>query len=125
MTGKSPGFQRNGTNMAAQPRKKSEETNPIDVTEAVKRAATFLAQVFADPPVRDIRLEEVEFLDDDNRWLVTLSFLRLIPEEELSFIERQMNVVAGGRNGYRREYKSVDVDVQTGKTRSIKMRSPV
>ncbi len=106
--------------MAKQSRKKSEPPNEIGVTEAVTHAVDFLQQVFADTGIRDLRLEEVEFVDNENRWLVTLSFLRRIPKEEHPVWERGIS-----HADYRREFKAVDVDAQSGKARSIKMRSPV
>lgn len=109
--------------MSERSRKKSEEPAGIDVTEAVKRAAAFLKQVFGGESVKDIRLEEVEFVEDKDRWLVTLSFLRPIPAEELPGFGHFAQSIMGEQ--YRREYKAVDVDGRTGRTRSIKMRSPV
>ena len=106
--------------MAKQSRRKSEQNDEIDVTEAVERAIAFLSQVFTDPGIKDLRLEEVEFVDNENRWLVTLSFLRPIPKEERPVWERGIS-----HSDYRREYKAVDVDAHSGKARSIKMRSPV
>ena len=110
--------------MAKKSSRKSKSPDEIDVKEAIRRAAAFLTDVFADADVRDIRLEEVEYVDQQECWLVTLSFLRRIPVEESAAWERAATP-DGAAKEYRREYKAVEVDGRTGKARSIKMRAPV
>lgn len=51
----------------------------IDVKQAVRKAAVFLADLFEAERVRDIRLEEVELKENSQKqrtWRVTLSFVR-------------------------------------------------
>ena len=109
--------------MAKRRSKPAEEPAKVNVTEAIHRAAEFLDRVFADEEIKDIRLEEVEFVDDEDVWSVTLSFLRRIPEEQLSGFARNMKQLGG--QDYERVYKSVEVDGRSGEAHSIKMRSPV
>lgn len=57
----------------------------IDVKTAVRSAAQFVADIFKDEDVRDIRLEEVELEEAASgppAWRVTLSFLRSRPTPE-------------------------------------------
>jgi inactivated superfamily I helicase len=99
------------------------ENGRIDVATAVRAASGFLHSVFQEEDARDLRLEEVEFADDTNQWLVTLSFLRPVADEELTILNRELAKFEGRK--FRREYKSVAVDAETGEARSIKMRSAV
>ena len=50
----------------------------IDVKEAVRTAAKYLADLFAEEDISDIRLEEVQLSEDGQTWNVTLSFLRKV-----------------------------------------------
>lgn len=103
--------------------KKEKQPEEVDVQQAVQAAITFLGSIFVNEDVRDIRLEEVEFLDAEKEWLITLGFLRVIPTEEVPPIQQGIQEFLGVR--YRREYKSVAVDARTGQPKSIKMRSAV
>ncbi|MGE0378000.1 MAG: hypothetical protein AB7I48_06995 [Planctomycetaceae bacterium] len=99
------------------------QTAGIDVTAAIKSAAAYLVKAFKDEAISDVRLEEVEFVDSKSQWAVTLSFLRKIPSQELPVYQRQFAALEEG--GYRRDYKTVQVDAETGECKSIKIRVAV
>jgi hypothetical protein len=44
----------------------------IDVRQAVAQAFEHARTLYEKTPLQDLRLEEVEFWDDGNEWLVTL-----------------------------------------------------
>ena len=50
----------------------------MKVEEAIARAKSFMHEVFADEAVTQVRLEEVEFDDRENAWLVTVGLMRPI-----------------------------------------------
>ncbi|MEM6756591.1 MAG: hypothetical protein AAF586_05440 [Planctomycetota bacterium] len=107
----------------------------MDVKQAVRVAIEHLRDLFAQDVVEmpgegDFRLEEVR-LDEDDHWLITISFLRNSPAEPpvkpspptvmsraQSFLE---NTVLIGFDG-RREYKVVEID-DAGKIISVSMRA--
>lgn len=111
--------------MAKKAKKAKEVKQPeeVDVKQAVRAAITFLDSLFGDEGIKDIRLEEVEFVDMQNEWLITLGFLRRIPREEIPRQQRAIQEYLG--SDYSREYKAVAIDARTGHAKSIKMRSAV
>lgn len=84
---------------------------PIDVKKAVELAKGYLSDVL-EVPVHLMLLEEVELSEDQQSWLITLSF----PAPRLS----PAQIVAGIAN---REYKVVRLQADTGKLVSIKIRT--
>jgi hypothetical protein len=76
----------------------------IDVKEAAQAASNFIAELYSDKAVSDIRLEEVE-LSKDKCWLITLSF----SVHETLFVMKRL-------------YKIVKVDRNTGEALSMKIR---
>ena len=90
----------------------------IDVKEAVRTAANYLADLFAEEDISDIRLEEVELSEDNQTWNVTLSFLRKVrvrgaPAEALS---------AGLGPQMDRDFKVLTVRAEDGVVTSVKIR---
>ena len=104
-------------------------SSEIDVSAAVDAAFSFVqAVVGRKESIRDIRLEEVEFLDGDNEWRITLSFLREVVPDSAEYdvfnaLTDAMKVMQGKK--YRREYKSLAVDATTGGVRAMRIRKPV
>jgi hypothetical protein len=83
---------------------------PIDVKKAVELAKGYLSDVL-EVPVHLTLLEEIELTEDQQSWLITLSFpaLSLAPNP----------LVAALRE---REYKVIKLQADTGKLISIKIR---
>lgn len=81
----------------------------LDVKEAAQRASEYYAALYSQEAAANVRLEEVELSDDDQYWLITLSYPR--PGLEALF----------GDNG-KREYKQFKIEASTGKVLSMKIR---
>ena len=82
----------------------------IDVKKAVELAKGYLSDVL-EVPVHLMLLEEVELSEDQQSWLITLSFPDPSPSPN--------PLVAALRE---REYKVVRLQADTGKLVSIKIR---
>ena len=96
----------------------------IDARKAVTSAIDYLNQMkdlmsenFSNP-----KLEELELSDDRQFWLVTLGYD--VPYK-LSNIEKLINPPPNllGNTAYRRAYKILHVDRNTGQVQSMKIRS--
>jgi hypothetical protein len=89
----------------------------IDVKEAVQSAKNaakdFLAE---DGALEDLLLEEVEFHDAENTWLITLGF-NVVNKNAL----RGIGAALAG-NQYIRKYKAFSIDADTGKVKAMKIR---
>lgn len=91
----------------------------MNVKEAVAAAKSYLAQVFDEEDIEDLRLEEVVFQPNVG-WLITLGFLRSAPlsGKPISAIPKNMQKLLSQKP---REYKVVTVDEVRGAT-SIRNR---
>lgn len=83
----------------------------LDVKEAARRASEYFAGLYSDEKIDNVQLEEVEFSDDENVWLITLSY----PVFPLEISPRQF---LG-----KRKYKLFTIDAETGQVKSMKMRN--
>lgn len=102
---------------AANPQTMAEDAKKeIDLRQAVKIAREFVREAF-EGQTEDLRLEETEFSDFENHWLITLSFLRERSREEYG-----TNVFAAAVSSKARDYKIVDIDAHDGKVQSMKIR---
>lgn len=96
----------------------------IEIKQAVNAAVGHLVALFGDPP--GIQLEEVFLSDGEESWLVTLSFLAPLEEEEL--VVGQFGMLARlqqevlDKKKLVRKFKTFDVDGDTGEVRSMKIR---
>lgn len=91
----------------------------IDVRTAVNEAMTYFEEIkdLFGNDISDLRLEEIELTEEEKYWLITISFNRKIDKK----IE-QMNPLIKMPDIFEREYKTWEVDAETGKVKSIKMR---
>jgi hypothetical protein len=94
------------------------EDQAIGIRAAVQAARKYMKEA-NEGTLEDVQLEETELTDDDETWLITLSFLR---KEPLSDAPWQTAVGALYQNKVR-VYKTVTVDARTGKARSMKIRT--
>jgi len=90
----------------------------IDVKEAVRTAAKYLADLFAEEGISDIRLEEVELSEDVQTWNVTLSFLRKAGVQ--TPLAEQLSVALGPQRD--RDFKVLTVRADDGSVTSVKIR---
>lgn len=89
----------------------------LDVKEAVALARDAARDFFDETPLNDLQLEEVEYDDPTETWLITLGFN-----------VKNMNPMSGlgaalsGGQQYIRKYKIFSIDAQSGKVKSMKIR---
>ena len=91
----------------------SQSTAPsINVQQATKAAKDYLSELqgFMGGLVNDIRLEESEISEDDQTWLITLSFTRPADNQ---LVPTQVQ----------REYKLFEISADTGQVKSMKIRT--
>jgi hypothetical protein len=93
--------------------------NQVSVKSAVKAAIDYVKDLYADSNLRDLMLEEVEFSEATNQWLVTVGFsLTETKEESTSLITPSKTSRALSRR-----YKVVNIDAETGEPVSMKIRA--
>ncbi len=93
--------------------------NQVSVKDAVKVAIDYVQDLYADSNLRNLLLEEVEFSEVTNQWLVTVGFsLPETNEESTSLIMPSKRSLALSRR-----YKVVKIDATTGKPVSMKIRT--
>jgi hypothetical protein len=98
----------------------------IDAKKAAQAAASYLNEIrdLVDAKLKDVRLEEIELLETQNMWLITLGYDVPAPYQPSSSIFSQANVTAGLMNpSYKRDYKTFQVSAETGEVQSMKIRS--
>lgn len=81
----------------------------MEVKDAVIKARAYIQEIYSDENVSDIRLEEVEYVDHENAWNVTLSFSR--PAVGLQQIV-----------GAPRDYKTIVIDTPSNKVTAMRIR---
>ena len=88
----------------------------MDVKAVVQRAKTYVADLFDDEEISNVGLEEVEFDDSVDRWIVTIGFSR--PWDQ----KNTFNVALGvGRAG--RSYKVLQIADLDGRVVSLRDRN--
>jgi hypothetical protein len=90
----------------------------MDVKEAVQVAKQYLQQVFSDEQIKNVGLEEVEYLDQSEEWHITLGFDR--PRE----LPGSGGVLQSLLN-YKRSYKVLRISDKTRQILSMKNRETV
>ena len=86
----------------------------MDVKEAVQAAKKHVAEIFADESIANVGLEEVEFNEIEQVWEITIGFSR--------FWGRLGNVVSTLDGNAVRTFKTVRIDDESGRVRSVKHR---
>lgn len=86
----------------------------MDVREAVKLAKQYLLELFSEEPVSYVGLEEVDFDDESEEWIITLSFARLWEATPLPS--------ALGKPPEDRHYKVFRISDRDGRVKTIKDR---
>ncbi len=92
----------------------------ISVKEAVDASKKYAKEIFADSRLKDLRVEEVEFEEYQQKWLITLGWV------ETAVREGAFNVLASAygisQEVLPRVYKVFSVDATTGNVKSMKIR---
>ena len=89
----------------------------IHVKEAVQKASGYLTELYGSKAF-DILLEEVEYNDSDQQWLITVGFTREVAEPMSEFTPTLSLFVPQ----IKREYKQIMVDAETGEVQAMKIR---
>ncbi len=95
----------------------------MNVKEAVQAAKEYVADLYADEPVRHIGVEEVTFDEQDDAWKVTIGFFR--PWDEKLGMSEILRASAEDRPAHwrKRTFKVAEIDDHSGKVRSLTHRS--
>ena len=94
------------------------KTHSVPVKTAVSNAIEFVRELYKDEEIKDILLEEVEFSESTNQWLITIGFMRNKMKDQSSSIA---NLILPEREIVRK-YKIVHIDAQSGEPISMKIR---
>ena len=103
----------------------------MDVKESARTAKRYIADVFSDENISDVRLEEVEMDDPPGVWRITVSFLRPAEDPEqsggtASAVQVAAQAAALGFGDVlrplRRAYKIVEIDDDSGQLRAVRHR---
>ena len=86
----------------------------MDVKQAVQMAKEHVAELFADEPIENVGLEEVEFDESSQVWMVTIGFSRFWGGRTQDNIVRAL--------GTARDFKIVRIEDGSGRVQSVKHR---
>ncbi len=93
--------------------------NNINVRTAVITAINYVKDLYAGSNLRDLMLEEVEFSEATNQWLVTVGFSLPETKEEI----QSLLISSKTTRESSRRYKVVDINAATGEPSSMKIRT--
>jgi hypothetical protein len=88
----------------------------MDVNEAVNLAKKRVAEIFAMEGISNIGLEEVEFIEYDRIWSITIGFSRSWDVQPYN----PLNAISGQLSRPTRTYKDVRISDANGEVISIK-----
>lgn len=93
----------------------------MEVKEAIAAAKSYVANVFDGDKIQNLGLEEIEFDDTNQLWIVTVGFSRPW-DRRTPTLHDQMIGNYGRRDPYRpnRDYKVVSVRDSDGKVVSVR-----
>lgn len=94
------------------------QTYSVPVKTAVSNAMLFIRELYADNQIKGVLLEEVEFSEPANQWLITIGFTISKTRENSSALA---DLILPERESTRK-YKIVHIDAQSGKAISMKIR---
>ena len=99
----------------------------IDIKEAIDSAVAKFSELYSKSGYRDIKLEEVELTDDDKYWLITISYMLPQNETETALETAASDLLKNlaQMRKYQRDFKTIQIDADTGAFRSMKITSPV
>jgi hypothetical protein len=96
------------------------QTHSIPIKTVVSNAMQFIRELYAENQIKDILLEEVEFSEPADQWLITIGFTKYkIQENSSSSIIADLILP---EKETIRKYKIVHIDAQFGKPISMKIR---
>ena len=89
----------------------------MDVKEAARTAKEYLTDLFAEEPIMNVGLEEVEYEDRKNIWKITIGFSRVWNNQN-----NPITAVIRDLSNIPRYYKVVRIQDSSGKVISVKNR---
>lgn len=95
------------------------QKNQVTVKSAVRAAIDYIQDLYTDKNLQDLLLEEVEFSEDTDQWIVTVGFSLVEAKEGATSL---LMPIESSRE-LSRKYKVVKIDAETGKPISMKIRS--
>lgn len=94
----------------------------MDAKAAVRAATSSIQELFGDQIVSDPTLEEIEYVDDDKTWRVTIGFFRVPDMPRSTSTGGALSSVLGQLAGPRRTYKVVRITDGDQTVKSIRDR---
>lgn len=102
----------------------------MEVKEAVKLAKAYVSGIFEDEKIREIGLEETEYLADKDQWSITVGFRRPFgrnPSEKrgapaITFSLDFDELLKGSKVYEERWYKVIQIDNKSGDVVSMRDR---
>lgn len=86
-------------------------TPNVDVRTAVQAATQFLSEINPTRPPEEVAVEEVEFLDNEWKWLITLGYY-----------PAGYSLAAFAGRKFERQYRVFTIDPNSGQVLSMKIR---
>ena len=90
----------------------------VPVKTAVSNALNYIRTLYSGTRLEDLLLEEVEFSEETNQWLITVGFTIISSKTQVSSV----SLIPPKRDLLVRHYKIVRIDAQTGEPVSMKIR---
>ena len=95
----------------------------IDAKQAAKLSLEYFNELFPNAAVSNVALEEVELLEDENCWLITLGFDEPLRLRTQSLVPANKTLAdLFGTSSPARKFKVFKVDAKTGKVISMRIR---
>ena len=85
----------------------------ISVKDVAKISREYIQELFSEDEIYDLSLEEVEIVDDQKSWLVTIGFTRQMMQPL-----NPMEAMTGPK--YARFYKELKIDAEKGQVLSMR-----
>ena len=100
----------------------------IPPQDAVSRAKKYLLELDPQDNITDLRLEEVEFIESEKLWSITLGFFRprqIVSKTEVSIGKFSNPLGKDDSGSENRIYKRLTIDAESGDFKSMKIRERV
>ena len=96
-----------------------EDRVPVKVAVAAAFTFTFVKELYEGISLRDLLLEEIEYSDASDKWLVTIGF----SPPEIKDVPTSVILPSNTRQELSRLFKTVIIDAVSGKPDSMKIRT--
>ena len=99
-------------------KKIADDGKPVGLRDAIEAARHYMTEALG-RNLEDLQLEETEYSDNRDRWLITFGYLRAEPTANSMF-----NAAGALFPNKERVYKIITVDARTGEANQIEIRKP-